>query len=127
MDESFAVYGVAIHVEASIGIALAPVEAEDPDTLIQRADIAMYEAKRGSSDGYAFYATERDPYSARRLAMVAELRAAIDARELEVHYQPKVELATGKVTGVEALARWQHPELGFVPPGEFVPLAEQTG
>src|SRR3954452_19775236 len=126
MQAPFVLGGVAIQVDMSIGIALSPPDGEDADTLIQRAEIAMYEAKKGNV-GHAFYTAERDPYSARRLAMVAELRAAIDERALEVHYQPKVDLADGHVTGVEALARWTHPELGAVTPGEFVPLAEQTG
>ena len=126
MQQPFVLGGVAIQVDMSIGIALSPPDGEDADTLIQRADVAMYEAKKGSA-GYAFYTAERDPYSARRLAMVAELRAAIDDRTLDVHYQPKIDLATGEVAGVEALARWNHPELGAVTPGEFIPLAEQTG
>jgi diguanylate cyclase (GGDEF)-like protein len=126
MQEPFVLGGVAIQVDMSVGIALSPPDGDDPDTLIQRADIAMYEAKKGNA-GHAFYTTERDPYSARRLAMVAELRAAIEERALDVHYQPKVDLVSGEVTGVEALARWSHPELGQIPPGEFVPLAEQTG
>jgi diguanylate cyclase (GGDEF)-like protein len=126
MQEPFVLGGVAIQVDMSVGIALSPPDGDDPDTLIQRADIAMYEAKKGNA-GHAFYTTERDPYSARRLAMVAELRAAIEERALDVHYQPKVDLVSGEVTGVEALARWSHPELGPIPPGEFVPLAEQTG
>jgi|tagenome__1003787_1003787.scaffolds.fasta_scaffold20961750_2 diguanylate cyclase (GGDEF)-like protein len=126
MQAPFVLGGVAIQVDMSIGISLSPPDGEDADTLIQRADVAMYEAKKGNA-GYAFYTAERDPYSARRLAMVAELRAAIDDRSLDVHYQPKIDLATSEVTGVEALVRWEHPELGPVAPVEFIPLAEQTG
>src|SRR4051794_36014931 len=117
MQEPFVLGGVAIHVDMSIGIALSPPDGEDPERLLQRADIAMFEAKKGNA-GHAFYTAERDPYSARRLAMVAELRTAIDDRALDVHYQPKVDLVTREVTGVEALARWSHPELGTIPPGE---------
>jgi diguanylate cyclase (GGDEF)-like protein len=126
LHEPFPLGGLALQVDMSIGIALSPPDGEDPDLLLQRAGIAMSEAKKGSA-GFAFYTAERDPYSARRLAMVAELRFAIDERALDVHYQPKVDLATHHVTGVEALARWTHPELGTIPPSEFVPLAEQTG
>jgi diguanylate cyclase (GGDEF)-like protein len=126
MQEPFITGGVAVQVDLSAGIALSPPDGDDPDTLIQRADVAMYEAKGGNA-GHAFYTVERDPYSARRLAMVAELRAAIEERAIDVFYQPKVDLISGDVTGVEALARWTHPELGQIQPNEFVPLAEQTG
>jgi diguanylate cyclase (GGDEF)-like protein len=126
MEPPFLLGGVAVQVDLSVGIALSPPDGDDPDTLLQRADIAMYEAKKGNA-GHAFYTAERDPYSARRLAMVAELRSAIEDRALTVHYQPKIDLVTGEVTGAEALARWTHPELGPITPAEFVPLAEQTG
>jgi len=112
-------------VTGSIGIALGPDHGSDPDLLLQRADVAMYQAKEGHSS-IEVYAAERDQYSPRRLALVGALRAAIEQRELTVVYQPKVELASGQMVGVEALVRWHHPEHGPVPPDEFIPIAEST-
>jgi len=122
----FAIGGVTVELDASIGIALAPEHARNVTTLIQRADVAMYAAKRAGS-GIETYAADRDPHSPERLALGGELRRAIAGDELELHYQPKVELASGTVTGVEALVRWRHPQRGLLPPNEFIPLAERTG
>jgi diguanylate cyclase (GGDEF)-like protein len=118
--------GVAVELEASIGAALCPDHGRDVNTLFQRADVAMYDAKR-SKAAVATYNPERDPYSADRLGLLAELRRALAGDELVLHYQPKVAVAGGAVTGVEALVRWQHPERGLLSPAEFVPLAERTG
>ena len=122
----FALRGVAVELEASVGVALYPEHGTDFGTLVQRADVAMYDAKRGHS-GVETYAAERDPYSADRLGLLAELRRAIEEDELVLHYQPKIALGSGAVTGVEALVRWQHPTRGLLSPAEFVPLAERTG
>jgi predicted signal transduction protein with EAL and GGDEF domain len=122
----FALRGVAVHLEASIGAALCPDHGTDVNTLVQRADVAMYEAKRAQA-GVSMYSPDRDPYSADRLGLLAELRRALTHDELVLHYQPKVSVETGAVTGVEALVRWQHPERGLLAPAEFVPLAERTG
>jgi EAL domain-containing protein (putative c-di-GMP-specific phosphodiesterase class I) len=122
----FALRGVAVELEASIGAALSPDHGTDVNTLVQRADVAMYDAKR-SKAGIGTYSPDRDPYSADRLALLAELRRALDRDELVLHYQPKVAVAGGAVIGVEALVRWQHPERGLIGPAEFVPLAERTG
>jgi diguanylate cyclase (GGDEF)-like protein len=122
----FALRGVAVELEASIGVALYPEHGNTAGALLQRADVAMYDAKRGRR-GVATYAPERDPYSADRLGLLAELRRAIVRDELVLHYQPKVSLDTGELTGVEALVRWQHPSRGLLGPDEFVPLAERTG
>ena len=122
----FALRGVAVELEASIGVALYPEHGSTAGELLQRADVAMYDAKRGGR-GVATYASERDPYSADRLGLLAELRRAIERDELLLHYQPKVSLRTGEPTGVEALVRWQHPTRGLLGPDEFVPLAERTG
>jgi diguanylate cyclase (GGDEF)-like protein len=122
----FALRGVAVELEASIGVALYPQHGGTAGELLQRADVAMYDAKRGRQ-GVATYAPERDPYSADRLGLLAELRRAIERDELVLHYQPKVSLGTGELTGVEALVRWRHPSRGLLGPGEFVPLAERTG
>jgi diguanylate cyclase (GGDEF)-like protein len=122
----FALRGIAVELEASIGVALWPDHGDDVVTLVQRADVAMYEAKRSQS-GLETYTPERDPYSADRLGLLAELRRALAEGELVLHYQPKVELEGGAVIGVEALVRWQHPVRGLLGPDEFVPLAERTG
>jgi diguanylate cyclase (GGDEF)-like protein len=122
----FALRGVAVELEASIGVALYPQHGATAGTLLQRADVAMYDAKRGGH-GIATYAPERDPYSADRLGLLAELRRAIEHDELVLHYQPKLSLDSGELTGVEALVRWQHPTRGLLPPDAFVPLAERTG
>jgi diguanylate cyclase (GGDEF)-like protein len=115
-----------LNVEASVGISLFPEHGDDVDTLIQRADVAMYVAKE-SHTGYEVYNAESDQYTPRRLAMPAELRHAIDEGQLVLHYQPVADLRTGRVEGVEALVRWQHPEHGLLPPDDFIPLAEHTG
>jgi diguanylate cyclase (GGDEF)-like protein len=118
--------GITLDLEASAGVALYPEHGEDVETLLQRADVAMYLAKEDHS-GCELYSAERDEYSPARLALVAELRRAIDQQELVLYYQPKADLHSGKVTGVEALIRWQHPERGLLLPDEFIPLAERTG
>ena len=126
LREPFALAGIALDVDASVGVALYPEHGDDVETLLQRADVAMYLAKEDRS-GCELYTPARDEYSPTRLSLVAELRKAIDAGELVLYYQPKADLATDEITGVEALVRWQHPERGLLPPDEFVPLAERTG
>ena len=126
LDQPFVVEGYSVAAGASIGIALAPEHGHDATTLLRRADVAMYVAKRAGS-GYAIYAPEQDEYSPSRLALIGELRQAIEQDQLLLYYQPKVDLATGQLDGVEALVRWQHPQRGVVPPDEFIPLAEHTG
>jgi diguanylate cyclase (GGDEF)-like protein/PAS domain S-box-containing protein len=126
LAEPFDLVGIAVQTAASVGIVLSPEHGTDAETLTQRADIAMYNAKR-SGRGYAFYAPEDDRSSLRRLALVGELRRALDRNELVLHYQPQVDVNTGKVLGVEALVRWQHPDHGLLPPSEFIELAEVSG
>jgi EAL domain-containing protein (putative c-di-GMP-specific phosphodiesterase class I) len=113
-------------MQASIGIACYPDHGDDVDTLIQRADVAMYVAKSGHTH-VGVYTSEQDPYSKERLALVAQLREALDGDQLVMHYQPQVDLGTGRLTGVEALVRWNHPTQGVLYPDTFVPLAELTG
>ena len=126
LQKPFLVQGLSLHVDASIGIALHPQHGSDVETLLQRADVAMYMAKAAGT-GRELYTADRDENSPGRLALVGELRHAIDAGELLLHYQPKVHLRTGEVRGVEALVRWNHPMRGLLPSSEFVPVAENTG
>jgi diguanylate cyclase (GGDEF)-like protein len=126
LAEPISLDGVQVQVDASIGIALYPDHGEDRETLVRQADVGMYEAKRTHA-GHMVYAAEHDPYSPRRLGMVAALRAALEAGQLILHYQPKISVGTGEVRGVEALVRWPDPERGLVPPAEFIPIAESTG
>ena len=123
--DPFVLEGMHLHVEASVGLAIYPEQGQTPDLLIQRADVAMYSAK-SSRNGYEFYAPEHDHNSPERLAMVDDLRRAIAEGGLVVHYQPKVAIEAGVVTGLEALVRWEHSR-GTLPPGEFIGLAEQSG
>jgi diguanylate cyclase (GGDEF)-like protein len=127
LEAPFEVGEFVLHVDVSIGIACAPVHAQDGEGLLQRADTAMYKAKRSGSD-YAVYGPELAAESAAELGLLGELRRALaERRELVLHYQPKVNLRSGDVTGVEALVRWCHPRHGMLAPDRFVPLAEETG
>jgi diguanylate cyclase (GGDEF)-like protein len=126
LAEPFSLAELQLDVGASIGIALSPLHGEDRPTLLQRADVAMYAAKaRGT--GVEVYDPTLDRNSPERLTLVAELRAAIENGDIGVEYQPVVDLRTGEVAGVEALARWHHLRLGPVPPTTFIPIAESTG
>jgi diguanylate cyclase (GGDEF)-like protein len=128
--EPFRVNGaeVTIDVRGSVGVAVAPDDAEDAPTLLQRADVAMYMAKGKRGAGYiAPYRPDLDTNSAQKLALAAELREAINDGELQVCFQPQLDLATGRITGAEALVRWSHPTRGPITPDVFIPLAEQTG
>jgi len=124
--EPFTVDGVQLTVEASCGITMAPDHGESAETLIQRADVAMYAAK-GSQSPLAAYEPALDLNTPERLAVLSELRSAIAGGELILHVQPQVALGGGEVEGVEALVRWDHPRLGLLTPGRFVPIAEDTG
>ncbi|MGY1724583.1 putative bifunctional diguanylate cyclase/phosphodiesterase [Blastococcus sp. SYSU DS0533] len=126
LEYPVALDGMEVEVGGSMGIALAPEHATEPAGLLKRADMAMYDAK-ASTRGLRVYRPDLDTKDPRRLTMVAELRSALQSGEVEVHMQPKALLATGEVVAVEALARWWHPELGSVPPDEFIPVAERSG
>ncbi len=125
-DQPFIEQDLDIVIGASIGLALYPEHADTAATLLQRADVAMYRAKAARA-GFEVYAPELDPFTPRRLALAGQLREAIDRHQVEVVYQPQIDLIDGKVVGVEALVRWRHPTLGLLPPSEFVAAAEQTG
>jgi diguanylate cyclase (GGDEF)-like protein len=122
----FVVQDMTLEVGASIGIAVYPDHGRDVDTLVQRADVAMYQAK-SSLRGHQFYVPELDSYSPTRLLLVGDLRKAIEEGSLSVAFQPKVDVQTGSIIGAEALARWAHRGRGLVPPDEFIPIAEHTG
>jgi diguanylate cyclase (GGDEF)-like protein len=126
LERPFQVAEFRLDVEASIGIAVFPEHGLDKETLLQRADIAMYVAK-GEHWSASLYDAGKDHHSRRRLGLLGELRASLAARQIVLHYQPKVNLATGEVDSVEALVRWNHPQHGLLAPDEFVPLAERTG
>lgn len=118
--------GRHIDLAGSVGIAVYPWHGHDARTLLRRADVAMYAAKR-ADDGPQVFRLEDEEGGPRRLSLVAEFREAIQDGQFVLHYQPKVALRTGTVSKVEALVRWQHPEQGLIAPGEFIPLAESTG
>jgi predicted signal transduction protein with EAL and GGDEF domain len=126
LHEPFVVNDLSLVAEASIGITCYPEHADEVDTLLQRADVAMYAAKESRS-GYLIYDPSYDHGSATGLTLLAELRGALEREEIVVHYQPKVGVPEGRVTGVEALVRWQHPVRGLVLPDEFIPATERTG
>jgi len=126
LEQPFSIGDMCVDVGASIGVAVAPRDGDDPDTLMRRADVAMYTAKAEQS-GVEKYAADRDAYSADRLSLVADLRLAIHQGALEVHYQPQVDLVDGSLLGVEALVRWPHPTRGMVQPNDFIGVAEHTG
>jgi diguanylate cyclase (GGDEF)-like protein len=126
LDEPFRIDDFNLEVEASIGIALCPDHGQTADILMKHADIAMYAAK-GRHSVVELYDSAHDHHSTERLRLVSELRRAIADGEIVVFYQPKLDLASGRVRGVEALVRWIHPQHGLIPPSDFVPVAEHTG
>jgi len=126
-DAPYEIDGLVLHVETSIGLAVFPDHADDVQSLLKLADVAMYIAKAGRR-GMSVYDSEGDTNSPARLILLGDLRRALDNEDqLSVHYQPKLDLRTKRVVGLEALLRWRHPVRGMVPPGEFIPLAETTG
>jgi diguanylate cyclase (GGDEF)-like protein len=125
LAQEFDLDGFTTQISASIGIAISPQQAQDHHALMRYADIAMYYAK-GQMLGLSIYSPEYDPHSTKRLAIVSELGRAIRENQLCLYYQPKVLLDEQRCYGFEALIRWIHPELGFVPPADFIPIAELT-
>ncbi|MEP6944534.1 MAG: EAL domain-containing protein [Acidobacteriota bacterium] len=124
---SFLVGGKEITIGTSIGIATTEDGNEDPEALLRNADVAMYMAKSEGKDRYAVFETEMHSTIVKRVELEDEMRKAIDAEEFEVHYQPIVDLNSGKVMGVEALTRWRHPVRGLIAPLDFIPIAEENG
>jgi diguanylate cyclase (GGDEF)-like protein len=126
LEEPIVVDDLPLNIDLSVGLAVFPRDGGDADLLLRRADGAMYAAKAGRA-GFATYDRSADPLTPDRLALVGELRGALDRGELVLYYQPQLALSTGSIVGVEALLRWQHPDRGLIPPDEFIPLVQQTG
>ena len=127
LSQPVPVDGRELVVTPSIGVALFPGDGSDAATLMRNAGVAMKHAKDSGRNSFQFYSTELNSASLERLLLEAQLRGALQRNELELHYQPKVDLASNRITGAEALLRWRHPELGMVPPGRFIPIAEECG
>ena len=124
---SFDLPGHELIATASVGVSLFPLDGEDSHTLLKNAGAALYKAKRSGGANYQFFTADMHELASRRLALESNLRRAIQNEEFEVHYQPRVSVDSLAITGVEALVRWQHPQLGLISPSEFIPLAEDTG
>ncbi|AVE06510.1 phosphodiesterase DibA [Pseudomonas palleroniana] len=127
MQEPFVFDGNQLFISASIGISLFPSDALSAEQLLRNADSALFKAKSAGREGYALYTEELTAHAQHRVEIAGELRRALEQQELRVYYQPVHDLQDSRLIGVEALVRWQHPERGLVPPGEFIPIAERTG
>ena len=123
----FRAHGHEVYVSASLGISIAPADGSDPATLLKNADMAMYRAKQAGRNTYRFFLPEMNARAAERLQTETELRGALERREFVLHYQPKVAISTGLISGFEALLRWNHPKRGLVGPTEFISVLEDTG
>jgi diguanylate cyclase (GGDEF)-like protein len=126
-SKSFVALGQEFRVTASVGISIYPKDGNNEQVLMKNADIAMYQAKIEGKNNFKFYSPKMNPHSFERLALESGLRQALERQELQVYYQPKINLRSGAVVGMEALLRWQHPEFGMVSPAKFIPIAEETG
>jgi diguanylate cyclase (GGDEF)-like protein len=127
LKQPFLVDGHSLHITGSIGISLSPDSSAGAEVLLQNADIAMYKAKARGGDCAVMYRSDMSEGARSRMSMESALFHAIERQELLLHYQPLISAKTGRLAGVEALIRWQHPEYGLVPPGQFIPIAEETG
>lgn len=127
LQAGFMLSGREYHISASIGVSTFPDDAEDMQTLLKNADIAMYRAKEQGRNMFQFYASQMNVHSVERLALESGLRRALERNELVLHYQPVIDTHSGSIAGMEALVRWQHPEKGLIPPDTFIQIAEETG
>ena len=127
LAEPLSIDGREIRLTASLGVSLYPRDSDEGAILIRNADMAMYRAKRDGSSTFAFYSPEMNQRIRETLELEGALRQALEREEFRLHYQPKVELASGRIIGCEALVRWHHPQRGMVSPVDFIPLAEETG
>jgi diguanylate cyclase (GGDEF)-like protein/PAS domain S-box-containing protein len=127
MRQPYDAGGYELHCSCSIGISISPEDGTDKDSLLRNADSAMYQAKETGRNNYHYYTEELNSRALQRLGIETSLRKAMERDELLLHYQPKLELHSGRPCGLEALLRWQHPERGMIPPLDFIPIAEETG
>jgi len=127
LSSPFEVSGLEMLVTCSLGIALYPDDGLDFDTLLKNADVAMYRAKDSGRNAFRFYQTEMLGEVVDVLHLMSGIRSALTRGEFRLHYQPQYELKTGRIIGAEALIRWRHPDLGFIPPSKFIPIAERSG
>jgi diguanylate cyclase (GGDEF)-like protein/PAS domain S-box-containing protein len=126
-EDPFLTDGHELHISASIGVSVYPEDGADAETLVKNADTAMYRAKERGRGSYCFYTAQMNAQGTERLMLESGLRRAVERGELELHYQPKLDLGQQRIVGVEALMRWRHPALGMVSPAQFIPIAEETG
>lgn len=124
--EPFRVANQDVSVTASVGVALFPDDASDMESLLRDADVAMYHAKQAGRDTYRFFSADMHTKAAQHVSLESDLRRAVEQGEFVLHYQPRIDVKSGDVCGVEALIRWMHPRLGLIPPARFIPIAEQT-
>ena len=127
MTSSFLIQGHSLSIGCSLGISIFPEHGADSETLIKHADAAMYSAKDGGRNNFQFFTADMNAQAVERLTLENGLRSALDKKELFLVYQPQMDIATGKISELEALLRWQHPELGLVPPDKFIRIAENSG
>ena len=127
IEQPFDIHGHRVGVGTSIGIAFAPEHGSDAETLLQKADVALYAAKSGGRNDFRVFQPELTEAADRQKSMEGELREAISSQQFELHYQPVIDVRTGAVAGVEAFVRWHHPSKGLLAPDQFLPLAESSG
>jgi diguanylate cyclase (GGDEF)-like protein len=127
MEEPFDLFGQAIHVRANIGVSLCPTDTRDPEQLLKQAGLALTRAKKEGAQTFRFFEGAMDSELRQRKALEQDLHHALQRDELEIHYQPQIDLATRAMVGAEALLRWHHPKHGAIPPDRFIPLAEDSG
>ena len=127
LAEPYFIEGNEVHISVSIGISRYALDVPGPDAMIIQADLALYRAKEDGRNCYRFHSTDLDREVQDRVVISEELRGALERNELELHYQPQVELRSGRIVGLEALLRWNHPKRGWIPPAIFIPVAERTG
>lgn len=127
LQQPYLIEGMTLHSTPSIGLAFYPEDGDSGETLMKKADTAMYHAKELGRNNVQFYTAGMEEATRDRIRLAHELRKALELEQFELHYQPQIESRTGRCVGVEALVRWRHPERGLVPPAEFIPVAEETG